>query len=412
MANWFTNIFGDKPEPEQKFDRMSVLDDIRNEYKIESLNAETALKVSYVFACVRVIAEGLAQVPCKLYRTEEDGRRVEATDHRLYNLLHRAPNDWQSSFEFREQVGFHLALRGNAYIYVNRNARGQPLELYAYDPKCVKIEQDDDYNLSYVITVKGGKQIRVPASAIWHLRGPSWNGFEGLDIVDTAANAIGLGRAAEVFGQKFFENGARPGGVLVTDQNLTKEKHLELVEQWRSQYAGQANAHKTAVLGNGLKYNAIAATADEAQWTETRKHQINEICRFFRVQPVMIQANEGATSYNSIEQLFLSHLTHTLMPWFTRFEQSAYQNLLTPADKKAGYFIKLEEKALLRASTAERTAYYNAGRTQGWLTANEIRVKEDLPRSDDPKADELSPAANLFGSQDTSTDDEETQDDN
>ena len=167
-----------------------------------------------------------------------------------------------------------------------------------------------------------------------------------------------------------------------------------------------------SILSNGLKYQPITATADEAQWVETRKHQINEVCRFFRVQPVMIQANENATSYNSIEQLFLSHLTHTLMPWFERFEQSAYMNLLTPADKKAGYYIKLNEKALLRASTAERTAYYNAGRTQGWLTANEVREKEDLARSTDPKADELSPAANLFGKQPTSTDDEATNDDN
>lgn len=424
MANWLSNFFGIVPHEtmssdsqleEKSFDRLAVLTEIaeaNGSTAGASVTQENAIKQSAVLACARVIAEGLAQVPCSVLRQLPDGSREEATDHQLYNLLCHSPNDWQTSFEFREQIGLHLALRNNAYIYVNRNARGRPRELYAFEPSRVTVTRHTDYTLTYQISVGTNETMNVPAGDMWHIRGPSWNGWQGMDAIQYAADAIGLGQATEKFGADLFKNGARPGGTLTTEQPLTQEQVDKLRTSWSTQQAGGTNAHKTAVLSNGLKFQAITSSANEAQWTEARRYQIVEICRFFRVNPVMIMQQDNATSYNSIEQLFLAHLTHTLMPWFTRFEQSAYMHLLTPADKKAGYYIKLNEKAILRASTADRIAYYREARTQGWMTANEVREKEDLPRKNDAWADQLTPAANLFGNQTPATDDEADQDDN
>ena len=402
MAKLF-GIFGTAPETKAARPYNEVLQEIIDNQgsEIDAEN-EKALTASAVLCVVRVIADGLAQVPFKVLKPSKNGGRGEdAKDHPLYSLLRHSPNDWQTSYEFREQVAFHIVLTGDAFVYINRDARGQPLELYAYEPGSVTVTRSDDYTLSYRLQTGKRKTvdfIDIPAENMWHIKGPSWNGWRGLNMTKIAREAIGLSVASERFGANVFKNGARPGGVLSTETNLTPDQRKALQEAWNTQQSGVGNAHKTAVLSNGLKWQTITSNANEAQWTEARKFQIEEICRVFRVQPVMVMAQD-ATSYNSVEQLLLAHLTHTLMPWYERFEQSAYKSLLSKDDKKNGLYIKLDSRALLEASNTDRLAYYNAGRTGGWLTTNEIREKEDLPRSLDPKADELTPAANLFGTQ-------------
>lgn len=400
-------------------DRLGILAEISNavaSHTDEPVNYETATKVSAVFACARVIAEDLAKVPCCVYRKGENGSRIEAHDHPLYNLLHRAPNDWQTSFEFREQVGLHLALTGNAFVFVTRNSRGQPLELYAFEPNTVTVTRHSDYSFTYKVTTIGSRgakrDVIIPTENMWHIKGPSWNGYMGYDPLVLAREAVGLGLATEKYGAHLFKNGARPGGVLSTEAALTPEQTALLRNTWNSQQAGNANAHKTAILPNGLKWQSVANTANEAQWTESRRYQIEEICRFFRVNPVMVMHQADATSYASIEQLFLSHVANTMMPWFQRWEQSAQKALLTPQEQDDGFYIKLNEKALLRASTKERIAYYREGITQGWLTRNEVREKEDFSRIEDPAADQLTPAQNIFGGNSPTSTDEENTDDN
>lgn len=430
MANWFERHVLGYNEPEDKgadstsleekgtSDRLSLLTEIaadRADAAGEAVDMDSALKVSAVFACARVIAEDLAKVPCKLYRKASNGSREEAEDHPLFDLLQHSPNDWQTSFEFREQIGLHLALARNAYVFVNRDSKGRPLELYAFEPKSVTVTRHNDYTLTYSISTTGPRggssKIAVPAENMWHLRGPSWDGVIGLDAVEQAREAIGLALATERYGSRFFKNNARPSGLLATEQALNSEQVAKLKQQWNDQQAGSTNAHKTAVLPHGLKFQPIASNANEAQWTESRRYQVEEICRFFRVNPVMVMNQANATSYASIEQLFLAHVQNTMMPWFQRFEQSAYKALLTEAEKKQGYFIKLNEKALLRASTEQRVAYYREGITNGWLTRNEVREREDLPRSNDPLADLLTPAANLFGGNSTPSTDEVNKND-
>lgn len=365
----------------------------------EDVSRETALQVSAVLCCARVIAEGLAQVPLKVFKEDSKGSPVEARDHPLYFLLNRRPNDWQTSFELREQIGFHLALTNNAFIFKNV-VGGKIVELYALLPNSVAVKQEDDLSLSYTVTFQNGRTQTLTADEIWHIRGPSWDGIAGLDAVRLASKAIGLSQATERFGAAFYENNGRPGGLLTTRPGtspLTKEQRDEIKALWAAQYQGAGNAHKTALLPFDLEFTAVTSSANEAQWTEARKYLIKEVCRFFRVLPIMVMEGEDSTSYNSVEQLFIAHLTHTLMPWYARFEQSAETALLTRAELLAGYSIKLNANALLRSSHTERATYYQTMRQIGAMTANEVRAKEDMPRSDDPQADSLAPAANLFG---------------
>ncbi len=364
----------------------------------EAVNDRTAIQTSAVLCCARVIAEGLAQVPCKVFKEDGYGSPTEARDHPLYYLLNRRPNDWQTSFEFREQIGIHLALKNNAYIFKNK-VNGKVVELYAFDPSVVTVEQNDTFDLAYKVTLDGKGPKSIPADDIWHIKGPSWNGFQGLDAVQMACKTIGLAQATERFGSKLFENGARPGGLLTTRtgaQALTPEQRNEIKTLWAAQHQGTENAHKTVMLPFDLEFTPVSGTANEAQWIENRKFLIEEICRFFRVLPIMVMQS-GATSYASVEQMFLAHLTHTLMPWYERFEQSAEVSLLTRQELLDGYSIKLNANALLRASHEDRASYYQTMKTIGAMTANEIRAKEDMPRSTDPEADKLTGAANIFG---------------
>lgn len=357
-----------------------------------------ALYSTAVLCIVRVIADGIAQVPFRLQKSGDGRRGEDATDHPVYDLLRYEPNEWQSSYEFREQFAIHAVLTGNAYIFINRDARGIPQELYAFEPKRVTPVQHDDYSISYRVSMRNGAFIDVPASDMWHIKGPSWDGVVGLNATNLAREAIGLALASEQFGANLFRNGARPSGILSSPTNLTADQKAALKKSWQDQYGGVGNAHKTALVEGGITFQSISSSANDAQWIESRKFQIEELCRAFRVQPIMVM-QQGATSYNSVEQLMLAHLQNTLMPWYERIEQSARKALLTKEEKKAGYYVKLDSRALMEASTADRLAYYSAMRANGAMTINEVREKEDLPRSDDPVADTLMPAANLFGQQ-------------
>jgi HK97 family phage portal protein len=367
----------------------------------ENVTFDRALQSTVVMACARVIAEGLSVVPCKVFRTSASGGREEARDHPLYKLLHRSPNAWQTSFEFREQLGLHLTLTNNAYVFINRDSKGYPLELLAYEPGQVEVIRNG-YDTQYFIKVKNGRgaatKVEIPAINMWHLRGPSINGWLGLDAVKYAREAIGLSLATEKFGAKLFNNAAKPFGVLSSDQTLKPDQVINLKESWDLQHNSN-NPHATAVLGNGMKFQAVSLNPDESQFLQTRKFQIEEVCRAFRVLPVMVMHTDGSGSaYKSLTELQLQHVTNTLAPWFERFEQSAEINLLSDDERdNKGYSIKLISQGLLKGSSTERASYYKEMISIGVMTRNEARTAEDWDRIDDPLADSLTPAANLFG---------------
>ena len=354
-----------------------------------------AIQISAVFACARVIAEGLAQIPCILQKRSPSGGHEAAFEHPLYDLLARAPNSFMTSFEFREWIGFQLALLGNAYVFVSRDTQGRAIELIPLANGMVSQTNPDFGEVVYRLNVAG--QPVYSNANVWHLKGASWDGLTGMSPQVIAARAIGLASDLEQFGSQLFRNGARPAGLLTTDQTLTTEQMAALSTAWNEQQAGVSNAHKTAILANGLSFESMQTTADDAQFILSRRYQIEEIARIMRVDPLMIQQATDSASYSSIEQRFLAHLTHTLAPVFARFEQSAEVNLLTRVEQKAGYRIHLDSRSLSRGSAKERADYHAVMIQNGIETVNEARDDFGLDRSTDPKADELRAAANLYG---------------
>ena len=252
-------------------------------------------------------------------------------------------------------------------------------------------------SLTYKLRLLDGQQITVPTANMWHLRGPSWNGWMGMDAIGLARNSIGLSMATEEFGSALFKNGARPGGLLTTEQALNPESVKRIKEAWDAMNAGSGNAMKTGILSGGMKYVPLSYNADEAQFQETRKQVAREICSAFRVNPIMIQMHEGSSSYSSVEQMFLAHLTHTLMPWFERFEQSAENNLLTDKEQKAGFYTKLEAKGLMRGTAKERAEFLQIMLQNGVVSRDEARASEDMDIIGTPEFANPQPAANLYG---------------
>lgn len=358
------------------------------------VTAETALQVSTVLACVRVLANGVAQVPFRVYQEDGNGGRVPATEHPLYRVIYRRPNQWQTSHQFRETVMFHVLLTGNAYVFVNRvGSQRRIVELVPIEPNLVQVEQLPDGSIEYRVTSKNGTQQPFPADAIWHLRGPSWNGWLGLDAVKLARDAIGLSISLEQGQSDFQKNGAQTSGLLSIKEKVSPEK-FEFLSKWLDKHSvGGERANKPLILDQGADYKSFTMSGVDQQLLETRKHQIEEICREFGVMPIMVGHADKTATYASAEQMFLAHVVHSLSPWYHRIEQSADTELLSETDQEEGYYTKFTPNALMRGAANDRANFYKAalgaGGTKGWMTQNEVRSFEELNRSDEPEADML-----------------------
>jgi len=346
-----------------------------------SVTPQTALEVTTVLACCRVISEGISQVPFKVF--QDNGRtKLPAIDHPLYRLLYRRPNDWQTSFEFRETIAFHMLLCGNAYVFVNRVGASRKIaELLPIDPGRVTVKQNPDMTLQYSVRADGGQSQVFGADAIWHLRGPSWNTWMGMDPVKLARDAIGLTISLEDGQSEFQKNGARTSGVLSTADKLSPERFNFLAAWLDKHLPGGERFGKPIIADNGATYTSTTPSAVDQQLVESRKFQIDEICRVFRVMPMMVGAVATPT-YASAEQLFLAHVVHTLMPWYERIEHSADVNLLSDADVDAGYYTKFNANALMRGAATDRANYYSkalgAGGSPAWMTQDEVRELEEM----------------------------------
>ena len=360
------------------------------------MNRETALTVPVVLACLRVIAEGVAQVPWRLYRTTDTGRE-EARDHPLWDIAALQPNEFQTSFDFRETKVMHAALMGAGYSMITRAQDGSILELLPLPPELVQAEQQVDWTIRYRVTKPRGGFFEVPESEMWHFRGPSWNGWQGLNLVAQARDALGLAKATEQFGSQFFGNGARPSGIIKPDNGVTysQEQAAAAKQNWLEAMGG--GSQLGVAFLNGLQYQAITTVPEEAQFSETRAAQVIEICRVFRVNPVMVMQQDKAATYASSEQMFLAHLVHTLGPWFARFLQSADRALLTREERRQGLHFMLDDRALMRGAAAERAGYHEKMLVNGVVSVNEVRRVEGMEPLDGDEFDKPRAAANLYG---------------
>jgi HK97 family phage portal protein len=347
------------------------------------VNERTAMQSSAVYACVRILAEAIAGLPLHVYRYRMDGGRERIPQHPLYYLLHNEPNPEMTSFVFRETLMCHLLLWGNAYAQIVRNGRGQPIALYPLLPNKMDVSRAKNGELVYTyyrdtdesgIRPKEG-YVTLRKDNVLHIPGLGFDGLIGYSPIAMAKNTIGISLATEEYGAAFFANGANPGGVLEHPGVLKDPERLR--ESWHAQFSGQ-NAHRIAVLEEGLKFHQISIPPEEAQFLETRKFQINEIARIFRVPPHMVGDLEKS-SFSNIEQQSLEFVKYTLDPWVVRWEQSLQQSLILPSEKPS-IFIKFNLDGLLRGDYQSRMNGYATGRQNGWLSANDIRELEDMNR--------------------------------
>ncbi len=348
----------------------------------KAVTERSAMQMTAVYSCVRILAEAIAGLPIHLYRYRQDGGKEKAVDHPLYQLLHDEPNPEMSSFVFRETLMTHLLLWGNAYAQVIRNGRGEVIALYPLMSNKMTVDRAENGQLYYQYQRSwdeaGGKNETVVLlpSDVLHIPGLGFDGLVGYSPIAMAKNAIGLAIATEEYGSKFFANGAAPSGVLEHPGTIKDPQRVR--ESWMSQFGGSANSGKIAVLEEGLKYTPISISPEQAQFLETRKFQINEIARIFRVPPHML-ADLEKSSFSNIEQQSLEFVKYTLDPWVIRWEQSIQRTLLTPAEKK-DYFVKFNVEGLLRGDYQSRMSGYATARQNGWMSANDIRELENLDR--------------------------------
>lgn len=341
----------------------------------KNVTEQSAMQMTAVYACVRVLAESVSGLPLHIYEYRSDGGKQKAIEHPLYTLLHDEPNEEMSSFVFRETMMTHLLLWGNAYAQILRNGKNEIIGLYPLLPDRMKVERSDTGQLYYLYSSNKG-QVKLEQGEVLHIPGLGFDGLVGYSPIAMAKNAIGLAIATEEYGSKFFANGANPGGVLEHPGTLKDPGKIR--ESWNATFGGSSNAAKVAVLEEGMKYAPISIAPDQAQFLETRKFQINEIARIFRVPPHMVGDLERS-SFSNIEQQSLEFVKYTLNPWISRWEQAMTRSLLNKEEKKA-FFIKFNVEGLLRGDYQSRMEGYATGRQNGWMSANDIRELENLDK--------------------------------
>lgn len=348
----------------------------------KNVNERTAMRVTAVYSCVRILSEAIASLPLHLYKQIDKGGKEKAVNHPLYKLLHDEPNPEMTSFVFRETLMSHLLLWGNAYAQIIRNGKGQIVALYPLMPNRMSVNRDPNGKIYYKYSVnesdnrglKNIGQIYLKKEDVFHIPALGFDGLVGYSPIAMAKNAIGMALATEEYGAKFFANGASPSGVLEHPGNIKDPTKLR--ESWNSLFQGSSNSHKIAILEEGLKYQPIGISPNEAQFLETRKFQIDEIARIFRVPPHMV-GDLDKSSFSNIEQQSLEFVKYTLDPWVTRWEQAIHRSLLLESEKKE-YFAKFNVDGLLRGDYQSRMSGYATGIQNGFLSPNDVRGLENM----------------------------------
>lgn len=357
------------------------------------VNERTALNLSVIHACVRVLAESTAMLPFHVLKKENHRARELYLKHPLAKLLRHAPNPEQSGYTFRETLGAHAALRGNALAYIQRDGAGRPIELWPIRPDRV-LPMRVNGELVYMVFIPSVNSqgwsgdldawsflqtfspITLHSDVVFHLRGMSLDGVTGLSPVTLMREGIGLGMALEEHGARHFGNGSRPGGILTVPGKLSPEAKERLRHSWERVHLGLNNSQKTALLEDGVKWEKVSMSATDSQFLESKLFQVEDLARPFRVPLHMIGALKNA-SYASIEQQAIDFARYTLTPWCERWEAEIYRQLFTDSDREK-YSVKLDLDHIQRGVIRERYTSYQMGRMGGWLSVNDIRRAEGL----------------------------------
>lgn len=372
MKNPFSFLFRARDKPQDSVSSAPTFF-FGSSWSGKSVNPQSSIQVSAVYACVRVIAEAIASLPLGVYEETSNGTR-KATEHPMYRLLHDEPNPEMTSFVMRETMLTHLLLWGNSYSQIIRSGKNKIIGLYPLLPDHMDVDRDSKGTLTYTYSDRDGNQIRLPPEDVLHIPGLSFDGIVGYSPIALERNAIGLGIAAEEYGSRFFQNGARPSGIL-THPNTVKDP-ARLRASWNAAYGGSTNGSKVAILEENMHFTPISMPNNEAQFLETRKFQVEEICRIFKVPPHLIGCLERST-FNNIEHQSIDFAVHTIRPWLVRIEQ-AMNRALFSEQEKGHFYVQFNIDGLMRGDYKSRMEGFAIGRQNGWLSANDIRALENM----------------------------------
>ena len=372
MKNPFSFLFRARDKPQDSVSSAPTFF-FGSSWSGKSVNPQSSIQVSAVYACVRVIAEAVASLPLGVYEETDKGTR-KATDHPMYRMLHDEPNPEMTSFVMREAMLTHLLLWGNSYSQIIRTGRNKIIGLYPLLPDHMDVDRDSKGNLMYTYSDRDGNQIKLAPEDVLHIPGLSFDGIVGYSPIALERNAIGLGIAAEEYGSRFFQNGARPSGIL-THPNTVKDP-ARLRASWNAAYGGSSNGSKVAILEENMHFTPISMPNNEAQFLETRRFQVEEICRIFKVPPHLIGCLERST-FNNIEHQSIDFAVHTIRPWLVRIEQAMNRALFSDQEK-GHFYVQFNIDGLMRGDYKSRMEGYAIGRQNGWFSANDIRALENM----------------------------------
>lgn len=340
------------------------------------VSIDTAKRLTAVTAALRIISETQAMVPLLLYRRLKPRGKDRASDHPLYRVLHNQPNPWQTAFEFKRMMTWHAAASGAAYARIVTGNDGTVQALIPLLPGRVRPMVAEDGRIFYQYRGATGQPTNYRFEDVFKLLAFSEDGVTSKSLIETCQEAVGVGMAAEEFAARFYGNNGTPNGVLTHPKALRPDAKDRLRNEWAKRYEGPQNFGKTALLEEGMKYEAIGVPFKDAQFLESRKFQVTEIARLFRIPPHLLADLERSTN-NNIEHQGLEFVTYTMSMWLVLWEQSIWRDLLTESEQ-ADLFAEHLVDALLRGDTASRYSAYNVGRNGGWLSANDVRERENM----------------------------------
>jgi HK97 family phage portal protein len=349
-------------------------------YSKGNLDTETAMKYTAVFACIRVLSETFAVCPIMLYRKNKDGTRDTANDLAIYSVLHDRPNEEMAPFNFKEMCMMNMNSGGNVYAEKLYNRLGEIVGLYPYRWENVRMDRrQSDKRLVYYI--RDGTPTESDAKTrdqIFHVPGMSFDGINGLSPISYAAGAVTLGMSYEEFGKRFYRNGALASGAFSKDGELGDTAYERLKKDLGKNYSGLLNAGKPLLLEGGLKFTPFTINPVDAQLIESKRFQIEDIARIYRVPMHLIQDLTRSTN-NNIEHQSLEFIMYTMLPHFKRWEENINMQLLNDKERQAGYYVEFKIDTLLRGDALSRAQAYAQGRQWGWLSVNDIRKLENMP---------------------------------
>ncbi len=344
---------------------------------------ERSLQVATVFRCVRVLADNIAQLPLKVYRTDSQGKREEARNHPLWALLHVRPNRIMTPFLWKQTVFSSVLLRGNTYNQIEFSGTGWPEALWPLQSASMNARLERrrplyDYSPTPADRIRAG---RIDAYRVHHLRSMANDGFLGRSVVRQAMHTLGLAMATEEFGARFFGQGAQPGVALMHPQTLSTQAKENIRESWDKRHAGPDGSHKTAVLEEGMTVERIGIPPEEAQFLGTRSFQTLEICRWFGVPPHMAYDLERAT-FSNIEHQSIAFVQDSLMPWIVNHEEQMQTDLVEREGYESNVWAEYAVDGRLRGDTLSRYRTHQIGIMYGLRSPNEARAKENDPPYD------------------------------